>query len=83
MNAILHQVEHTIKASFMSGALTWLDEACGEVDDTLAMWSIYGARRLAWEQAELLWKLESHGHGPGYSSILARTVAMASRGFFV
>jgi hypothetical protein len=84
VNQILREVEHEAKRSFMKGALEWIDDAAGEVDDTLAMWSIYAARRVAWEQAQMLWRLDRLGDfDGGYGKMLGRTVAMASRAFFV
>jgi Family of unknown function (DUF5995) len=84
VNAILRDVEHEAKLAFMKGALAWIDDAAGEVDDMLAMWSIYAARRVAWEQAQILWRLDRLGDfNGGYAKMLGRTVAMASRAFFV
>jgi hypothetical protein len=84
VNLILRDVEHEAKRAFMKGVLAWVDETAGEADDTLAMWSIYAARRVAWEQAQILWRLDRLGDfDGGYEKMLGRTVAMASRAFFV
>ena len=61
---ILRDVEKAVKESFMTESLARIDEACGELDDAVAMWSLYGARRLAWNQAELLWALGDHVSTP-------------------
>jgi hypothetical protein len=60
INDVLADVESKIKSWFDIGLIGELDERFGSVDDALSMWCIHGARRVAWDNAALLWKLREH-----------------------
>lgn len=59
-NDILGSVEGSIKTWFEGGLMASMDVALGKIDDALEMFSISAARRLAWENAQLLWSLRGH-----------------------
>jgi Family of unknown function (DUF5995) len=60
VNDVLADVESKIKSWFAVGMIGALDELLGSVDDAISMWCIHGARRVAWDNAALLWKLREH-----------------------
>ena len=57
VNEILEATQLGIKDVVAEGFLEIVDDTCGRVDDVLSHWGICGARDLAWESAERLWKL--------------------------
>ena len=59
-NQLLGQVQTQIKDWFAIGLIAAVDDACGKVDDALAMWSITTARDVAWGHAETLWSLQDN-----------------------
>jgi hypothetical protein len=83
-NTVLEQTQETIKGWFTAGLIADVDEACGKLDDALAMWSIAGAREVAWNNAQTVWALEGN---PGllelYLRTLARMVNFAGRGLLI
>jgi hypothetical protein len=83
-NEILRATEEQIKSWFASGLIATIDVACGKLDDALAMFSIYAARSLAWEHAQMLWRLQDD---PVMLALfergLARMVGFAGRGILL
>jgi hypothetical protein len=57
VNDLLEAVEAQIKVEFSTGLVMVVDTACGDVDDTIAMWKVRAARAAAWTNAEVLWAL--------------------------
>jgi hypothetical protein len=81
INPLLAKAEQSVKKSFLTGLLGWLDRVLGSVDDRVAIWDICRARDAAWVNAELLWAL--HGDAALSADFLAtldRTVGFAGRG---
>src|SRR3954452_2161818 len=81
VNPLLAQAEQSVKKSFLTGLLGWLDRLFGNLDDRVAMWDVCRARDAAWVNAELLWSV--HGNASltnNYLATLDRTVGFAGRG---
>ena len=57
INTVLVRAEQTAKAVLSKGMVHVADDALGNVDDSLALWSVAKARAQAWNQAEVLWAL--------------------------
>ncbi len=57
VNDLLETVEAQIKVEFATGIVMLVDEACGDVDDAIAMWKVRAARATAWTNAQVLWAL--------------------------
>jgi hypothetical protein len=84
VNDILADVESTIKSWFTQGLIGKLDEHLGSVDDALSMWCIHGARRAAWDNAALLWKLREHpALFDGCEHMLTEVVNLAGRSVLI
>jgi hypothetical protein len=71
-NDILGSVEGSIKSWFERGLMASMDVALGRLDDALEMFSISAARRLAWENAQLLWTLRGE---PKLQELFERSLA--------
>jgi hypothetical protein len=85
VNGILADVEGQVAGWFETGLIADIvDVTPKDVDNALAMWSIAGARDLAWSHAKLLWRLR---HDPAladaYGDVLARLVELSGRGILV
>jgi len=84
VNDVLAEVQERIKGWFAVGLIASVDDACGKVDDALAVWSIRAARRFAWEQAELLWALaDNPRRRSAYEYALARMVGFTGEGILL
>jgi len=84
VNDALKHVEGKIKSWISVGVVGAVDRALGNVDDALSMWGIHGARRAAWDQAALFWRLREHPRLLAESErTLARLVNLAGRGILV
>lgn len=79
VNELLRAVEPQVAEWFKSGLIADLEDVIPErVDNALAMWSIVAARELAWNHAELIWRLrEMPELARGYEGMLARTTEAA------
>ena len=84
VNLLLAEVQDQVKEWFTHGAIAHLDEACGRLDDALALWSIATARAIAWEQAQAHWRLRDDALLEHiFRRALARSVGLASRGILL
>jgi Family of unknown function (DUF5995) len=85
VNAILRQVEGQVAAWFETGIVADIEDVVPkEIDNALALWSISAARQLAWEHAEMIWRLASHADLVGaYEDTLARATELSSRAMLV
>ena len=87
VNGLLAQVEARVKASYLTGALAFLDRIVhrfDRIDDVIAMWDIRRARDAAWTNAETLWALRADaGLRSEYVAALDRMVGFAGRGLLV
>jgi len=59
VNALIAEVEKTMKAWMMTGLLRELDLVFNPVDDIVAVWNVERARDAAWVGAEVIWTLRS------------------------
>jgi hypothetical protein len=57
-NTVLEDIKGLVKSWFEQGLIASIDRAMGKVDDALEMWSIAVGRRLAWENSQVLWRLD-------------------------
>lgn len=84
VNDVLHGLEDEIKSWFMTGAIGTLDDACGRVDDAFALWSMRAARRLAWENAQMLCRLRDEPDlRRAYVRMVARAADAAGSGMLI
>ena len=70
-NDILGSLEGSIKHWFEGGLMAAMDVALGKLDDALEIFSIATARRLAWENAQLMWSLRDN---PRLQDMFERTL---------
>ena len=75
-NDILASVEGSIKTWFEGGLMASMDVAMGKIDDALETFSISTARRIAWENAQLLWSLRDH---PMLQELFERSLARMTK----
>lgn len=81
INAILEATMAEAKPGLLSGALAIVDEALGQVDDLLEMWSLKRAREAAWVAGEVRWVLRaSPVIARHHLEVLDRMVGLAGRG---
>jgi hypothetical protein len=59
INAVLESALGDVKLWLLSGALADLDDALGQLDDMLQMWSLKRAREAAWVGGEVRWALRA------------------------
>lgn len=84
VNDLLAEVEHKIKPWFMTGKLAEIEKHLTGVDDALTMWCIHGARRTAWDTAQVLWEARKYPElGAGYEQVLGELVNLAGRAVLV
>jgi hypothetical protein len=81
VNDILEQAEKQAVQYIATGIVGLIDQALGDIDDIVAMWSVRRARETAWVNGEVLW----HLHGlpslaADYLSRLDRLTGFAGRG---
>lgn len=84
VNGVLRDTEAVVKAWFEQGLLATLDRDLGKTDDAMAMWSIAGARDLAWQSAQVVWSLEDHPHiQAAYLRTLQTLVRLGGSGILI
>jgi hypothetical protein len=87
VNAVLAEVEATVKAQYLTGWLSRLDRLVHRVhrlDDVVAMWNVERARDAAWVSAEALWALRDEPElSARYLVALDRMVGLTARGLLV
>ena len=87
VNDLLARVEARVKASYMTGALAWVDRVLrrfDRLDSVIAMWNVRRARDAAWVNAGVLWELRGDArlHAEFVAS-LDRMAGFAGRGLLV
>jgi hypothetical protein len=83
-NRVIEDAADLIKGWFTSGLLATIDEACGRLDDGLAMFGIHTARAAAWEASELLHGLTDNPRlDRMFRAGLGRTAGLAARGILL
>jgi uncharacterized protein DUF5995 len=81
VNDILEQAEAKAVSFLATGIVGVVDQALGNIDDILAMWSVRKAREAAWINAEVLWHLRPlPALADRYLSGIDSTTGFASRG---
>ena len=84
MNDVLAAVEARVKAEFLTGLVGLADRVLGRIDDVIATWSVVEARKAAWTNAEILWRLRSEQWlSAAFADALDGSVGFASRGLLV
>lgn len=85
INGILAAVEGQVAGWFDTGLIADIEAVTPHaVDAALAMWSIAAAREVAWEHAQMLWRLRGEGGiERAYADVLARTTELACRAMLV
>jgi hypothetical protein len=85
VNAILKNVETRVSGWFTNGLIADIEDVVpSQVDKALAMWSIVTARELAWEHAQMIWRLrELRAVKDSYIDVLGRTTELAGRAMLV
>jgi hypothetical protein len=84
MTTLLGRTTSQVKEWLVTGALEEVDEAFGDVDDAIAMWSLQRARQAAWTSGEVLWALRDNDRlTVAYVSVMDRMAGFAGRGLLV
>lgn len=85
VNDILRVVEGEVADWFSTGLIADIEAVTPKsVDEALAMWSIVAARELAWEHAEMIWRLRGTPLlERSYLDVLAHTTELAGRAMLV
>jgi hypothetical protein len=87
VNGLLAQVEARVKASYLTGALAFVDRILhrfDRLDDVIAMWDVRQAREAAWTNGEALWALRADaGLRTEFIAALDRMVGFAGRGLLL
>jgi hypothetical protein len=81
INAVLESALGDVKLWLLSGELAELDDALGQLDDVLQMWSLKRAREAAWVGGEVRWALRGSSLlSRHHLDALDRMVGLSSRG---
>ena len=85
VDALLAVVETKVAGWFDTGLIADIEDVTPKkTDDALAMWSLVGARDVAWDHAKLLWDLRHAGLiRDAYLDAFARTTELAARAMLV
>ncbi len=85
VDALLATVETKVAGWFDTGLVADIEDVTPEkTDAAIAMWSIAGARDVAWDHAKVLWGLRHAGIlRDGYLDALARSTEFAARAMLV
>jgi hypothetical protein len=81
INEILQLTQEAVKRRLVTGRLENVDEALGQVDDEIALWSLCRARDAAWVNGQLLEHLQATDTlATAFLGTLDRMVGFAGRG---
>jgi hypothetical protein len=85
VDGLLATVETHVAGWFDTGVIADVEDVTPQkTDEAIAMWSIAGARDVAWKQAKLLWHLrDTAALRDSYLDVLARTTELAARAMLV
>ena len=85
VDAVLADVETKVAGWFDTGLIADIEDVTPKkTDEALAMWSLVGARDVAWAHAKLLWDMRHAGLiRDGYLETLACTTELAARAMLV
>lgn len=80
INRVLASVQESAKSWLLEGVLGHAEQALGEVDDLLALWSFERAREAAWTAGEVRWLLRGNRTLAAHNLLaLDRFVGLTSR----
>jgi hypothetical protein len=85
VDALLASVEKQVAGWFDTGLIADIENVTPlKTDEAVAMWSIVGARDVAWEHAKLLWELRHAGPlRDAYLANLALSTELAARAMLI
>jgi Family of unknown function (DUF5995) len=85
VDGLLAKVETQVAGWFDTGLIADIEDVTPKkTDEAVAMFSLVGARDVAWEHAKLLWRLRNSAPlRDGYLDVLARTTELAARAILV
>jgi hypothetical protein len=85
VDALLATVETKIAGWFDTGLIADIEDVTPvKTDEAIAMWSLAGARDVAWDHVQVLWALRDAGLvRDAYLAALARTTDLAARAMLV
>jgi hypothetical protein len=85
VDGLLATVETQVAGWFDSGLIADIEDVTPQkTDEAIAMWSIAGARDVAWDHAKFIWQLRDMALlRDGYLDALARTTELAARAMLV
>ena len=81
---LIKRTTDDVKAWLLTGALEELDVPFGDLDDTVAIWSLQRARQAAWTSGEVLWSLRENDRlTVAYVGVMDRLAGLAGRGLLL
>jgi Family of unknown function (DUF5995) len=81
---LLKRTTDDVKQWLLTGALDEIDVAFGDLDDTVAIWSLQRARQAAWTSGEVLWSLRDNDRlTVAYVGVMDRMAGLAGRGLLL
>ena len=81
---LLKRTTDDVKQWLLTGALDEIDVAFGDLDDTVAIWSLQRARQAAWTSGEVLWTLRDNDRlTVAYVGVMDRMTGLAGRGLLL
>jgi len=85
VDGLLATVETQVAGWFDTGLIADIEDVTPlKTDEAIAMWSLAGARDVAWDHAKILWGLRDAGPiRDAYLDCLARTTELAARAMLV
>jgi hypothetical protein len=84
ITSLLKRTTDEVKEWLLTGALEELDRTFGDLDDTIAIWSLQRARSAAWTSGEVLWELRHNDRLTiAYVGVQDRLAGLAGRGLLL
>jgi hypothetical protein len=84
ITTLLKRTTDQVKQWLLTDALEELDRSFGDLDDTVAIWSLQRARQAAWTSGEVLWSLRENDHlTVAYVGVMDRMTGLAGRGLLL
>jgi hypothetical protein len=81
---LIKRITEDVKQWLLTGALEELDRTFGDLDDTVAIWSLQRGRQAAWTSGEVLWSLRENDHlTVAYVGVMDRMAGLAGRGLLL
>jgi hypothetical protein len=84
MTTLLQRTQDEVKTWLLTDALEDLDRSFGELDDSIASWSLQRARQAAWTSGQVMWHMRDHKSlTVAYVGMIDRMAGFAGRGLLV